>query len=39
MIRKMVETIRSHYRVDVPIIIRMDSGFFDEDRLRPSRRQ
>ncbi len=31
MIRKVVETIRSHYRVDVPILIRMDSGFFDEE--------
>lgn len=29
MIRRMVIKIRKHYRPDVPIIIRMDSGFFD----------
>ena len=31
MIRKAVDTIRSYYRADVPILIRMDSGFFDEE--------
>jgi hypothetical protein len=30
MIRHMVVKIRKHYRQDVPIIIRMDSGFFDQ---------
>ena len=30
MIRHMVALIRRHYRWDVPIIIRMDSGFFDQ---------
>ncbi|MCP3959279.1 MAG: IS1380 family transposase [bacterium] len=30
MIRKAVDTIRTHYRADVPIVVRMDSGFFDE---------
>lgn len=30
MIRLSVEAIRTHYRADVPIVIRMDSGFFDE---------
>ncbi|MGB5986876.1 MAG: IS1380 family transposase [Desulfobacterales bacterium] len=30
MIRHMVAKIRKHYRRDVPIIIRMDSGFFDQ---------
>ena len=30
MIRKIVRLIRKRYRVDVPIIIRMDSGFFDQ---------
>jgi len=30
MIRHMVAKIRKHYRQDVPIIIRMDSGFFDQ---------
>ena len=30
MIRHMVGKIRKQYRQDVPIIIRMDSGFFDQ---------
>ena len=30
MIRHMVTKIRKQYRRDVPIIIRMDSGFFDQ---------
>lgn len=30
MIRHMVKKIRNEYRNDVPIIIRMDSGFFDK---------
>ena len=30
MIRHMVIKIRKQYRLDVPIIIRMDSGFFDQ---------
>ena len=30
MIRKIVRLIRRKYREDVPIIIRMDSGFFDQ---------
>lgn len=30
MIDHMVKKIRKHYRHDVPIIIRMDSGFFDQ---------
>lgn len=30
MIRHMVKIIRKRYRPDVPIIIRMDSGFFDQ---------
>jgi hypothetical protein len=30
MIRHMVNKIRKQYRPDVPIIIRMDSGFFDQ---------
>lgn len=30
MIRRIVATIRKEYRVNVPIIIRMDSGFYDQ---------
>lgn len=30
MIRHIVEKIRTKYRSDVPIIIKMDSGFFDQ---------
>ncbi len=30
MIIRIVRQIRKHYRADVPIIIRMDSGFFDQ---------
>ena len=30
MIRHVVAQIRKHYRADVPIIIRFDSGFFDQ---------
>ena len=29
-LRAAVKMIRSHYRADVPILVRMDSGFFDE---------
>ena len=30
MILHMVVAIRKHYSIDVPVIIRMDSGFFDQ---------
>jgi hypothetical protein len=30
MLRHIVGLIRKHYRVEVPIVIRMDSGFFDQ---------
>ena len=30
MVRHIVGLIRKHYREDVPIVIRMDSGFFDQ---------
>jgi len=30
IIRRMVDLIRKHYRQAVPIVIRMDSGFFDQ---------
>lgn len=30
MVRRIVELIRKHYRQDIPIVIRMDSGFFDQ---------
>jgi len=30
MTKNMVKKIRSEYKMDVPIIIRMDSGFFDQ---------
>jgi hypothetical protein len=30
MLRHIVGLIRKHYRQDVPIVIRMDSGFFDQ---------
>ena len=30
MINRVVKAIRSRYRSDVPIVIRMDSGFFDQ---------
>ena len=30
MIRRVVATIRTRYRSDVPILLRMDSGFFDD---------
>jgi len=30
MIKHMVKKIRKQYRADVPVIIRMDSGFFDQ---------
>jgi hypothetical protein len=30
MVRHIVGKIRKHYRADVPIIVRMDSGFFDQ---------
>jgi hypothetical protein len=31
MVRRVVREIRSGYRVDVPIIVRIDGGFFDQD--------
>lgn len=31
MVRHIVGLIRKHYREKVPIVIRMDSGFFDQD--------
>jgi hypothetical protein len=34
MVRGIVTLIRKHYRQDVPIVIRMDSGFFDQKLLR-----
>lgn len=30
MLRTAAKLIRSHYRADVPILVRMDSGFFDD---------
>ncbi len=33
MVVELVELIRRKYREDVPIIVRMDSGFFDEDNI------
>jgi hypothetical protein len=33
MVTDLVNLIRRQYRADVPIIVRMDSGFFDEDNL------
>ena len=30
MVRGIVKLIRKHYREDVPIVIRLDSGFFDQ---------
>jgi hypothetical protein len=30
MLGHVVAKIRKHYRADVPIILRMDSGFFDQ---------
>jgi hypothetical protein len=30
MVRDMVRFIRQHYRADVPIVIALDSGFFDQ---------
>jgi hypothetical protein len=29
-LRRLVARVRKHYRSDVPIIVRMDSGFFDQ---------
>ena len=34
MVRRIVKLIREHYRQDVPIVIRMDSGFFDQELFR-----
>jgi len=31
MVQRIVELIRKHYRADVPIVIRLDSGFFDQN--------
>jgi hypothetical protein len=36
MIRGIVELIRKHYREDVPIVMRIDSGFFDQKLFRLS---
>jgi len=33
MVTALVDLIRREYRADVPIIARMDSGFFDEDNI------
>jgi len=33
MVTELVDLIRRGYRADVPIVVRMDSGFFDEDNL------
>jgi hypothetical protein len=33
MVTELVELIRRKYREDVPIIVRMDSGFFDKDNM------
>ena len=33
MVTELVHLIRREYRSDVPILLRMDSGFFDEDNL------
>jgi hypothetical protein len=33
MVTELVDLIRRKYRQDVPIIVRMDSGFFDEDNI------
>ena len=30
MVKGIVDLIRNHYREDVPIVIRLDSGFFDQ---------
>jgi hypothetical protein len=30
-VRHLVGQIRKHYRADVPIVLRMDGGFFDQD--------
>lgn len=29
-VRRLVSRIRKHYRAEVPIVVRMDSGFFDQ---------
>jgi len=34
MVRHIVALIRKHYQEDVPIMIRMDSGFFDQELFR-----
>jgi len=34
MVRRIVELIHKHYREDMPIVIRMDSGFFDQKLFR-----
>jgi hypothetical protein len=33
MVTELVHLIRREYRADVPIVVRMDSGFFDEDNI------
>ena len=35
MLKKTVKVIRSKYRSDVPIVVRMDSGFLDQKILEP----
>jgi hypothetical protein len=32
MVRHVVKLIRKHYRSDVPILLRLDGGFFDQKR-------
>ncbi|MDP2969653.1 MAG: IS1380 family transposase [Deltaproteobacteria bacterium] len=39
MVTDLVNLIRREYRADVPIVVRMDSGFFDEDNLAALDRQ
>jgi len=39
MVTDLVNLIRREYRADVPIVVRMDSGFFDEDNLSALDRQ
>jgi hypothetical protein len=39
MVTDWVNLIRREYRADVPIVVRMDSGFFDEDNLAALDRQ
>lgn len=34
MVKQVVSSIREHYRIDVPILVRLDSGFFDQKLFR-----